>query len=167
MKLNNFVWLAEELNAAGPRAEYRDELFFFKALDMASKFTVEKVVSESRNKFCVLWGQLLDWALADLYQMRTLLRVSPPLAPFTTLNTLRRGTNHSSIHSGLHPLRYPQCTSHLSSIPIRTRGRRANVVLSTREAAVGVNMSPTTGYQLVPNPHMPREHSLVLMNRFS
>lgn len=39
-------------------------------------FTVEKVVSESRNKFCVLWGQLLDWALADLYQVRTLLRVS-------------------------------------------------------------------------------------------
>ena len=132
MKLNNLVWLTEEINSAGPRAEYKGEIFF-KALDVASQFLVESVVSESQNKFCVLWSQLLDWATAVPESNATF--ILPTIR--IIYNTLHGGTGHSPIHPGLHPLCYPRCThpvyppnSHL------TRGRRVSVVHARETPAV-------------------------------
>lgn len=129
MKLNNLVWLAEELNSAGPQAEYRDEILF-KALNVASKFPVENAVFESQNKFCALWSQLLDWATAIPESNATLILTTIR----TIYNTLHGGTSHSPIHPGLHTLHYPRCThpiyppnSHL------TPGCRMNVIHATSE----------------------------------
>ena len=56
MKLDNLVSLMEVLRDADP--QYRDKIPPT-ALSMTCNFPVENVASESRNKFCDLWNQLV------------------------------------------------------------------------------------------------------------
>jgi hypothetical protein len=60
MKLANLVWLIETLNSISP--EGRDDIRS-RTLRATCNFPMEGVSSDSQNRFCILWNQLLDSAV--------------------------------------------------------------------------------------------------------
>jgi hypothetical protein len=62
MKLINLIRLAQVLNSAD--CTYRNGIFD-NALRAAGQFRVDNAASEYRNKFCILWNELLDLARMD------------------------------------------------------------------------------------------------------
>jgi hypothetical protein len=135
MKLINLVQLVQVLNSAD--CTYRDGIFG-NALCAAGRFGVNNAVSEYRNRFCILWNELVGLARMDAGSNAT--HILPCISDIFA--ALHEGTIPDSNPAawGQSPADYPRCPDfhHYSATQV------------TRQPAVDIPSCSHIDTELVP-----------------